>query len=115
MKRRVPVGKLRENELKAVEEFKNEVLRQFSGARIVLYGSKARGLGDEFSDIDLLVLLDQLVDTTLEEGIFEIAFKIGLKFDVVLSVLVESKDFWNSPLAKVMPFSKNVEREGIVL
>ena len=45
---------LDQNELNAIKTFKESLSGRFPGAEIILYGSKARGDSDEFSDIDLL-------------------------------------------------------------
>ena len=47
--------KLEENERKALEELKGKLSDRFPGVEIILYGSKARGDDEEFSDIDLLI------------------------------------------------------------
>jgi len=36
-------------------------------------------------------------------------------YDVVFGILVESRTFWNSSLAKAMPIHWNIDREGIIL
>jgi len=105
--------KLKENEKKALQELKQRLLQKFSYAEIILYGSKARSDDEEFSDIDVLILLDREVNNTLEEKIFSTAFQIELKYDVIFGIIVYSKDFWNSDLAKAIPFHWNVDKEGI--
>jgi len=105
--------KLKENEKKALQELKQRLLQKFPDAEIILYGSKARSDDEEFSDIDVLVLLDREVNNTLEEKIFSTAFQIELKYDVIFGIIVYSKGFWNSDLAKATPFHWNVDKEGI--
>jgi predicted nucleotidyltransferase len=107
--------KLTENENKALYGFKHILLKRFPQADIILYGSKARGDYDEFSDIDLLVLLDSEVDRSLREEVGEIRYEMELKYDVVFGLMIENKDFWNSPLAKAMPLHWNVDREGVMI
>ncbi|MEW6039943.1 MAG: nucleotidyltransferase domain-containing protein [Elusimicrobiota bacterium] len=106
-------AKINQNELKSVKKLKKEVLKEFSKAEFVLYGSKVRGNDEEFSDIDVLVLLEEEVTTKIEEKIFSIGYDIGLKHNVVFGIVVESKQFWCSPIAKAMPFHWNVSKEGI--
>ena len=104
---------LRENEKKALLELKEGLLKRFPDAKIVLYGSKARGDYDRQSDIDLLILVEAKVDTKLEEEITEITCDLELKYDVVFGKIVENKNFWNSPLANAMPLHWNIDREGV--
>ena len=106
---------LKENEKKALDELKKKITERFSDVEIILYGSKARGDADEESDIDVLILLNRDVDDRLREDIFVLSFEIELKYDVVFGILVESRTFWNSSLAKAMPIHWNIDREGIIL
>ena len=105
--------KLKENEKSALWELKTRLLERFPEIEVILYGSKARGDFDKASDIDLLILLDASVDTSLEEEITEISYDIELKYDVVFGKIVENKDFWNSPLANAMPLHWNIDAEGV--
>ncbi len=107
--------KLKENEKKALLELKKRICEKFPDAEIILFGSKVRGDADEESDIDLLILVDSPVDTKLEEEIFHISYEIELKHDVVFGEIVQSKNFWNSPLANAMPLHWNIDREGVRL
>lgn len=52
---------LTENEQRALDEYRNLLLRRFPGQveRLVLFGSKARGEATPSSDIDVLVVLDR--------------------------------------------------------
>ncbi|MBC8386989.1 MAG: helix-turn-helix domain-containing protein [Actinobacteria bacterium] len=106
---------LKENEKKALLELKERLLEGFPDAKIILYGSKARGVFNKESDIDVLIILKNKVDDSLREKIFSISFKIELKYDVIFGILVESEDFWNSPPAKAMPIHGNIDREGILV
>jgi len=106
---------LKGNERKALQELKERILERFPDAEIILYGSKARGDSEEESDIDLLILVESLVNTKLEEEIFHISYEIELKHDVVFGEIVENKDFWNTPSANAMPLHWNIDREGVLI
>lgn len=106
---------LKENELNALKELKEKLLERFKDIEIILYGSKVRGDFDDESDIDLLLLVDIPVDAKVEEEISEIVYEIELKYDVIFGKIIENKEFWNSKLARAMPFHQNVDKEGIKL
>lgn len=57
-----------EKELKIVETFKQLVTRQVKVHEVRVFGSRARGDATEYSDLDVLVVVDQLDHKT---GIFE--------------------------------------------
>lgn len=107
--------KLKENESKALFELKERLLQRFSDAEIIIYGSKARGDNEEFSDIDLLILVESQINRKLKEEITEITYDIELKYDVVFGIIVENRDFWKSPLANSMPLHWNIDRDGVRL
>jgi len=105
--------KLRDNEKKALEELKQRILERFPNAKIILYGSKARGDDEEFSDLDLLVLIDSQINRNIKEEVTQIKYKMELKYDVVFGTLIENIDFWESAIANAMPLHCNIDREGI--
>ena len=82
--------------------------------RIVLYGSVARGTASEESDIDIAVLVHSSVDARTGDKLSDVVVDMNLKYDKVFSVIdidYAVYDRWKD----VVPFYRNVEREGIVL
>ena len=107
--------KLKEKDLNAICKLKKKMLDRFPQIQIILYGSKVRSSDEELSDIDILILLDRKIDTELERQILDIAYDVELEFDVVFGVMIESKDFWNSSLAKIMPLHQNIDKGGVLI
>lgn len=75
-------------------------LDRFPRTQVILYGSKIRGDDKKFSDIEILILLDEEIDAELEKKVLDIAYDIELEFDVVFGVMIESKGFWDSSFSK---------------
>jgi uncharacterized protein len=84
-------------------------------AQIILYGSRARGDAQPDSDWDLLILLDGPVESHRTAAIHHRLYNLELETDSVLSALVLSKEEWDSPLSRAMPFHANVVGEGMEL
>ena len=104
----------RESIKTATQEFKKRLVRAFGPETTpFLFGSAARGDSREFSDIDILVLLPFEPDIATEERIFDLAYDVELEQGVVFGVLVYSRSFWDSELARAMPLHRNIEREGV--
>ncbi|MCF6271498.1 MAG: nucleotidyltransferase domain-containing protein [Melioribacteraceae bacterium] len=99
----------------AIQEFKQLVQNQYSTAEITLFGSVAKNTFNNESDIDLLVLLPVEVNNTIEMELFSLAYDIELKYEVVLGVIVYSKQFWGTKKAAAMALYKNIELEGMVV
>ena len=97
-----------------VSEFKKKIQERFSISEVILFGSQAKSKPEEGSDIDVLVILQGKVDMELKEAIYDIAYEIGLEYDVVLDVSVYSKEDWER-YKGVLPFLVNIEREGIII
>lgn len=106
---------LKENEQKAVRMFKGKVSEHFPGAEFILFGSKAKGNDGEFSDVDVLVIIDGDVGREVEKKVFDIGYDIELEFDVIFGIIVESRNFWDSALCRETPLRKNIDREGILI
>ena len=82
--------------------------------RILLYGSVARGTADEESDVDIAVLLKSGETKEMSEEMLDLVVDLELEYNKVLSVLrIDYNKFkeWED----VMPFYKNVKKDGILL
>jgi len=84
-------------------------------ADIILYGSRTREETDQDSDWDFLVLVDGNVDQELTAKIRDSLYEIELQTDQIISCIVRSKKEWYSPRYSVIPFKRNVEKEGVLL
>jgi predicted nucleotidyltransferase len=74
---------------------------------IILYGSVARGEATEQSDVDILIVLDSKDETG---ELFQLAFDVGLEYDVVITPHMQTKEYFD--LRQEFPFLKNVLNEG---
>jgi predicted nucleotidyltransferase len=84
-------------------------------ADVILYGSRARGDAHDYSDYDILVIVNGPVDMALEKKIRENVYPLELETCEVLTLIVYSKKEWDSPLYRAMPLHKNIDREGVLL
>jgi uncharacterized protein len=84
-------------------------------ADVILYGSRARGDAHEYSDYDILILVDDTVDITLETKLVDQILPFELESGAVLTLITYNKKQWNTPLYRAMPFHENVDRDGVLL
>ena len=81
---------------------------------IILYGSVARGTQTEESDIDIAVITSEYETIEMKERLVDLVVDLELEYNVVLSVLRIDNNKFNE-WKNVLPFYKNVIKEGIVL
>ena len=87
--------------------------------KIILFGSYANNTQNqngEISDIDIMILIniEEEKIKVIEEKILDYSYDIDLKYNVLLSPIVETVNNYNNRIA-FMPFYQNVEKEGVVL
>ncbi len=103
---------------RAIEEFIDGTNQLFGNRakKIILYGSYARGDFNKSSDIDIMILTDLNDEEITEYGerIWDFAYDIELKYDIIISPLIKNIDRYNYWI-ETLPFYVNVQKEGVVL
>ena len=102
-------------DVELLQRCKRAIREVVPDADVILYGSRARGDADEYSDYDILIIADGPVDMALKEKILDNVYPLELETGAVLTLFTYSKQQWDSPLYHAMPFHKNVDREGVLL
>jgi len=78
---------------------------------IVLYGSYARGDFTDGSDIDLIILLEDMEEFVDErERYFNAIWELDLKYDTVISIIPFREEEYRT---RRLPIILNAKREGI--
>jgi predicted nucleotidyltransferase len=94
----------------------SSLLRQrFPIAKVVLFGSKARGDAGPDSDLDVLVLTTRRLSDLERRQILSELYDLSLAAGAFLSPLVVPLDEWASGRASVLPIHREVERDGVLL
>ena len=84
------------------------------GAKVILFGSQARGDAHEDSDWDVLVLIDKDSLSPSDHDLYSYPFwELGWKIDAMIHPALYTLKDWNTKANPV--FRTNVERDGIVL
>jgi uncharacterized protein len=105
---------LTQNEKAALRELKERLARDFSLVEIRLFGSRAREEGDPESDLDVLIILER-EDWNTSMAIYDTCFDLNLKYDVVLTCVIYSREGFQSGFTRATGFYKEVERDGVRL
>ena len=80
-------------------------------ARVILFGSRARGDANANSDWDFLVITSIQVNEKIKRQIRSRLIDTELDAEEVISTLIYSKDEW--PNYQLTPLYKNIAKEGI--
>ncbi|MEI6222656.1 MAG: nucleotidyltransferase domain-containing protein [bacterium] len=81
--------------------------------KTVLYGSCAREEAGQYSDVDVLVILQKIESMSHERGkASDILSQLSLKYDKVISLHPISEESWTHRQA---PFLINARKEGVVV
>jgi uncharacterized protein len=95
-------------------KIKNLLKKLAPNARILLYGSHARGDFRNGSDWDILVILDkQKIEPSDYEYISYPIYEMGWQENEFFSIKLYTKSEWFQ--RSFTPFYKNVEKESIIL
>ncbi len=98
-----------------LDEIKTELKKIYNEnlKSIILYGSYAKGDYDSYSDIDIMILIDEKEENLrrYRNAVIEIVTDISIKYDVVISIIDKSyRDF--TVYRNYVPFYRNVHTEG---
>jgi len=81
---------------------------------IILYGSVARGTNTDESDVDIAIILKDAKSQSVQDKLVDFTLNLDFKYDKVFSVIdIDYEEFlkWEN----VLPFYKNVKKDGVVL
>lgn len=77
-----------------------------------IFGSRARGDEDEYSDMDVFIEVESL-DKELKKKIRDIIWEVGFDNSIYISPLILTRyELEDSPL-RVSPIVKNINEEGV--
>ena len=79
----------------------------------ILFGSQAPGKSTEYSDYDIFILLSHDYDWKYQNLLFDKAFDVGLKYDVLFDLHLLSLNERNNALKGKEPIFINALAKGI--
>jgi hypothetical protein len=91
--------------------FINLMKEQVKLSQVVLFGSRARGDAEPDSDMDVLVVVDELSDE-IEDYISECAWKAGFEHGIVLVPVVYLNSDWESGPERFSLLAEAIKSEG---
>jgi len=103
---------IKPDERMALQAAINLLKLKFPIEKAILFGSKARGSDDQYSDIDLLLICSSPLSWKDERDVINTLFDIGLKYDVIFSPLFVTTDEWSGGVFTSFPIYREIMRDG---
>jgi len=101
-------------EKKIVDRFASLVKEKLRVHRIELFGSRARGDADPDSDMDVLVIVNE-ISPELEDYVSECAWEAGFKHGIVIVPVVFTRDEWENGPERYSLLAEAIKAEGVRL
>ena len=106
--------KLGPNAQAALQELRERLVELLAGRPFtaVLFGSRARGDFDTYSDLDVSIIVGGL-DRPLKRLIIDLVIDIETKYETYISPLVMSSEEFDALRRRERRIALDIEREGI--
>ena len=101
-------------EKKIIDTFSLLLKKKLSIHRIELFGSRARGDADPDSDMDVLVVVND-ISAELEDYISECAWEAGFKHGIVIVPVVFTRGEWENGPERYSLLAEAIRAEGVLL
>jgi predicted nucleotidyltransferase len=102
-------------EKEILEKFKSLLLKNLSVHKIVLFGSRARGDAIPYSDMDVLVITEKVLDEQEIDYVSDCAWEAGFEYGIVIVPVVFSRDEWENSPERYSLLAQAVETEGVMV
>ena len=104
-----------EREIHITKMISSRIKQKDPKAKVILFGSHARGQANDESDWDILILIDTpKKNRTIEEKYRDEMFKLELELGEAISTFIYSKNDWETRFIYT-PLYQNIKQEGIEL
>lgn len=98
-----------------LDTFKALLVKRVSVYKLVLFGSRARGDADPYSDMDVLVVLEGSPSEKDFDYVSDCAWEAGFERGIVLIPVVFTRDEWENSPQRFSLLARAVKEEGVLL
>ncbi|MCC6156976.1 MAG: nucleotidyltransferase domain-containing protein [Deltaproteobacteria bacterium] len=102
-----------DREREILTQFKSCLAERVPLARLILFGSRARGDAREDSDFDVLVVVDTNVDAAVRRTVSDCAWEVGFETESCIVPVPLSTSEWGTGLFQKSLLGLAVTREGV--
>jgi len=102
-------------ERQVLDRFKDLLKQRLPQHQIIMFGSRARGDAEPYSDLDVMVIIDGLVDEVAREWVSDCAWEAGYAQGLIIVPVVVSRTQWEQGPERHSLLALAVASEGIPL
>ena len=103
------------NEKIVLDKLKSSLQKRVNLYKLILFGSRARGDAGPYSDMDVLVILDDASDKRDFNYVSDCAWEAGFEHDIVIVPIVYTRNEWENSPIRYSLLAKAIEEEGVLL
>ena len=103
-----------EKDLEIAMELKKRLEEYVGLVDFRVFGSRAKGDEDEYSDMDVFIEVES-IDKVLKELILDIVWEVGFESFIVISPLIFTRDEIERSALRSSPIVRNMVGEGVIL
>jgi predicted nucleotidyltransferase len=100
-------------EKEILEKFKSLLLKKLDVYQVIVFGSRARGEATEYSDLDVIVVLNTIASDADLDYVSECSWEAGFEPGIVLVPIVFTKEAWENSPERYSLLALAVEKEGV--
>lgn len=104
-----------DTEKEILAKFKLLVSKRVSIYKMILFGSRARGDADQYSDMDVAVILNEPVEEKDIDYVSDCAWEAGFEYGIVVVPVVFTRDEWENSPERSSLLVQAVEMEGVAV
>ena len=105
-------GKISKRARNIAEELKRRLADAVPLIDLRVFGSRARGDADEYSDLDVFIEVSR-IDPEIKDKIEDIVWEVGFNNLIVISPLIFSQDEIENSAFRSSPILKSINEEGV--
>jgi len=98
-----------------LDKFKSLLLERDRVHKMILFGSQARGDAGPYSDMDVVVILDNLSDERDFDYVSDCAWEAGFEHGIVIVPVIFTQEEWENSPERYSLLAQAVEAEGMPL
>lgn len=101
-----------ESDILLIKELKAKLKLEFDKKLqdVILFGSRSKGNAEEYSDYDVLIIMDQQPDRNQKLKISEMCYEIELKYNILIDLHLISASEINTLRGKQPIFQRAIRR-----